>query len=153
MYFVPRQATRKESKRGFTLIELLVVIAIIGLLSSVVMASLNTAREKARDTRRLADVRQLQLALDLYASSNGGYYPHVSSYVYYLEASLVPNYMPALPEDPSRTGGYRYRYYAGGANSTVYTILIDMEDDGDNTFCRINMGAGYSGWQSYPSCI
>lgn len=147
------QGDSSAPRRGFTLIELLVVIAIIGLLSSVVMASLNSAREKARDARRLADVRQVQLGLALYANANGGTYPHVSSYVLYLEPSLVPNYMPALPEDPSRTGGYRYRYYAGSTNSMVYTILLDMEKDGDNNFCKINMGAGYSGWQSYPNCF
>lgn len=58
---------------GFTLIELLVVIAIIGLLSSVVLASLNTAREKSRDARRLADIRQLQIALEFYYDENGAY--------------------------------------------------------------------------------
>lgn len=45
--------------RGFTLIELLVVIAVIGLLSSVILASLNNARKKGRDTRRIEDLRQL----------------------------------------------------------------------------------------------
>jgi len=49
----------KNTKRGFTLIELLVVIAIIGILSSVVLASLNTARVKARDAARLSDVNQM----------------------------------------------------------------------------------------------
>ena len=48
---------RKE--RGFTLIELLVVIAIIGILSSVILASLNSARKKGRDSRRLQDLRQI----------------------------------------------------------------------------------------------
>ncbi len=63
----------RENKRGFTLIELLVVIAIIGLLSSIVFASLNTARLKARDTRRMSDLHQIQLALNLYYSDKGHY--------------------------------------------------------------------------------
>lgn len=60
--------------RGFTLIELLVVISIIGLLSSIVLASLNTARAKARDTKRIANVREMQKAIELYYDKNG-YYP------------------------------------------------------------------------------
>jgi prepilin-type N-terminal cleavage/methylation domain-containing protein len=50
---------------AFTLIELLVVIAIIGLLSSVVLFSVNAAREKAYDTKRAQDMRQLQIAAEL----------------------------------------------------------------------------------------
>ncbi len=61
----------KARSRGFTLIELLVVIAIIGILSSVVLASLNSARVKARDARRMSDLEQLQTALELYYSTNG----------------------------------------------------------------------------------
>lgn len=60
-------------KKGFTLIELLVVIAIIGLLSSIVMASLQTARSKGRDARLVSEVRNLQTALELYYLSNGHY--------------------------------------------------------------------------------
>lgn len=56
----------KNSKKGFTLIELLVVIAIIGILSSVVLASLSTARQKSRDAKRISDLGQVQLALELY---------------------------------------------------------------------------------------
>ena len=55
----------KKTKYGFTLIELLVVVAIISLLSSIVMASLSSARVKARNVRRLADVEQLVLAFNM----------------------------------------------------------------------------------------
>lgn len=55
-----------KSSKGFTLIELLVVIAIIGLLSSIVLASLNTARAKARDAERKSDMKQISNALELY---------------------------------------------------------------------------------------
>lgn len=64
--------------KGFTLIELLVVISIIGLLASVVLVSLNGARIKARDARRIADLKQITTALELYASDNG-YYPSTGS--------------------------------------------------------------------------
>lgn len=65
---------RTQHNRGFTLIELLVVISIISLLSSIVMASLNTARSKARDTKRTEEVRQIQTALAMYYDTYG-YYP------------------------------------------------------------------------------
>jgi len=63
----------KSKNKGFTLIELLVVIAIVGILSSVVFASLNNARAKARDAKRLSDMRQMQIALELYYDSFGRY--------------------------------------------------------------------------------
>jgi prepilin-type N-terminal cleavage/methylation domain-containing protein len=63
---------RKFSK-GFTLIELLVVISIIGLLSSVVLASLNVAKSKSRDARRMADLSQIARALNLYYDKFGNW--------------------------------------------------------------------------------
>ena len=69
-FFLRRQTLffmfKFRKNQGFTLIELLVVIAIIGVLASVVLASLNTARKKSRDARRIADIKQIQLALELY---------------------------------------------------------------------------------------
>ncbi|MCI0542761.1 type II secretion system GspH family protein [bacterium] len=62
----------KKSK-GFTLIELLVVIAIIAILSTVVMAGLNSARQKGRDARRVSDIKAIQKALDLFFDSCSGY--------------------------------------------------------------------------------
>ncbi|MDP3993506.1 MAG: prepilin-type N-terminal cleavage/methylation domain-containing protein [bacterium] len=62
--------------KGFTLIELLVVIAVIGLLSSIVLVSLNSARVKARDARRVADLRQISVALELYYDRYNAYPPY-----------------------------------------------------------------------------
>lgn len=113
----------KNIKRnfGFTLIELLVVIAIIGVLASVVLTSVNAARVKARDARRLADVRQLVLALQLYYDDNNVFPPTSggqggwaclghgiagrcwnSGYTGLdaLDASLSPQYIPRIPDDP-----------------------------------------------------
>ncbi len=59
--------------KGFTLIELLVVVAIISVLSSIVMASLNSARAKGRDAKRISDLHNIQLALELYFDKFGTY--------------------------------------------------------------------------------
>lgn len=60
-------------QKGFTLIELLVVISVIGLLASVIMVSLNSARAKARVARAAGDLRQLANVLSLYLADNGVY--------------------------------------------------------------------------------
>ena len=90
-----------QTRRGFTLIELLVVIAIIGILSAVVLASLNDARLKARDAKRISDVKQLQLALELHYDANGSY-PATT-------AVLAPTYIATVPKDP-----------VGGASAPTY---------------------------------
>lgn len=115
-----------DPKRGFTLIELLVVIAIIGVLASIVLASLNTARQKARDTRRITDVKQIQLALEFFFDGvGGGQYPEAKAPVCThtgtasgnalgLEVLEINNYMPKVPRDPNSnvTTGMCYRYAA-----------------------------------------
>jgi prepilin-type N-terminal cleavage/methylation domain-containing protein len=63
----------KKLKGGFTLIELLVVISIVALLSSVVLSSLGTARQKAKNSATKAGLVQWRTALNLYYTDNGGY--------------------------------------------------------------------------------
>lgn len=63
----------QKNNKGFTLIELLVVIAIIGLLSTLAVVALNSARQKARDSKRVADIKQIQTALELYFADQNGY--------------------------------------------------------------------------------
>ncbi|MEK7618345.1 MAG: type II secretion system protein [Patescibacteria group bacterium] len=134
---------RNKNEKGFTLIELLVVIAIIGLLASVVLLALNSARAKSRDAKRLADVRQIASALELY-------YNDVSSYPAAI-TSLVPKYIgliPAAPTPADSNGSNTctvatnaYTYIAGGTPSgATYTL----------TFC---LGDNTGGYQSGPKTL
>lgn len=116
-----------SDKQGFTLIELLVVIAIIGLLSVLAVITLDNGRRKARDARRLADMKQIQTALDLYYENNGRFpdrdhsdcsgWDSGSKDFPFLEGRLN-GIMDDPPEDPYFSGcdGYRYYRYTAGSD-------------------------------------
>ena len=106
-----------NQNKGFTLIEMLVVVAIIGLLSSVVLTGLGTARVKARDARRLSDVRHIQNALEIYYSDND-VYPTLAV------AGPVEGAtdMTSLQRDP-QVGSYYYLSTNSNQNYTLGTCL------------------------------
>ncbi|NCN99571.1 prepilin-type N-terminal cleavage/methylation domain-containing protein [Candidatus Falkowbacteria bacterium] len=89
----------RKYKSGFTLIELLVVIAIIGLLSTLSILSLNTARARARDAKRVADVKQIQTALEMYFNDAGIYPSAATSGSPVLYGSNT--YLAAIPTPPT----------------------------------------------------
>lgn len=62
-------------ERGFTLLEMVTVIFIIGVLSTIVVAGLQSSRQKARDDERVTDLATLQLALEMYYNACGRQYP------------------------------------------------------------------------------
>tara|TARA_B100000745_G_scaffold290137_2_gene228818 strand:+ start:2777 stop:3316 length:540 start_codon:yes stop_codon:yes gene_type:complete len=147
-----------NKNHGFTLIELLVVIAIIGMLSSVVLASLNTAREKSRDARRISDFRQLKTALELYYNDNRGYPVCAGLYIEdqnnCLATALTPKYISNLPVDPRSGGdgnsqwGYDYQYYQ---TTDQYALRVILEG---TSFPRTGSYPNGNTCQSaeYPTC-
>lgn len=110
-------------KKGFTLIELLVVIAIIGILASVVLASLNSARVKARDTKRVTDLRTIQLALEVYYDANNEYPDTIGELV----GSSGGQSLPSEPKDPQSVQSYRYAYKGSAGAATAYHLGANIE--------------------------
>ncbi len=120
----------KKNTKGFTLIELLVVIAIIGLLSTLSILALNQARARARDAKRISDVKQIQTALELYYNDAGAYPASLTAGGAIASGSNV--YLAAVPVPPSPVDGtgcpaiqaiYTYNNTGTGqAGNSSYTI-------------------------------
>ncbi|USN88076.1 MAG: type II secretion system protein [Candidatus Nomurabacteria bacterium] len=137
----------KKNTKAFTLIELLVVIAIIGLLSAILFAAFDDARKQARDKTRLSELKELQLAIQLYKAQNDRYpeqgcgTPGTSfagpsggtdsgdkvacgpSVKYIL--GLTPDFTATLPTDPkSENEPNKGFYYMTNAAGTAYKLMV-----------------------------
>ncbi len=126
-------AIYKNKNKSFTLIELLVVIAIIGLLSSIVLVSMGGTRAKARDTKRLQEIQQIVIALELFYNENNRYPDNSNDGVSNSGECIgdgvacgnsnafenaIREFLPSSPKDPSHNcpdsssncSGYSYFY-------------------------------------------
>lgn len=140
-----------KKQRGFTLIELLVVIAIIGILASVVLASLGSARDKAKDAARKAEIKQLKTAIEMYYLNNGSYpnygsanigYPINTALSPFLVSTYISQISPALIAD-----GDQYVY---GTNGSSYGIHVTLEN-GVQCKTGSNVSTGWWG-TAVPLC-
>lgn len=100
----------KLKSKGFTLVELLITIAIIGLIMAIVIAGLELIRQKGRDAARIADIKQINGAIENFFDSCN-YFPED---IYADAGGLVPDcngnvYLPEVPTDPK--SGEEYPYY------------------------------------------
>jgi len=116
-----------SNKKGFTLIELLVVIAIIGLLSTLAVVSLNNARGKARDAKRISDVKAIQTAIELYKAETNDDISAIITQIKTVDTGwagistlLTPYLASGLPTDP---GDGTYTICGLGDTYMIHTTL------------------------------
>ena len=130
--------TRGTSKQqGFTLIELIVSVTIIAILTVVGMVSFSGTNKKARDSRRMADLENIRMALELYRQGTGSSYPDIDD----TGAPLVDKYIKELPKDPKEKTSYEY-----GHDGYTYYVCAKVEDVGstseDQNSCPALSGDG-----------
>jgi general secretion pathway protein G len=126
----------KKNKSGFTLIELLVVIAIIALISTLAAVYFNTARLTARDSRRLMDIKEIQLALKMFYNDTGFYPTAITA-----GSSIAnggTNYLLRVPANPTPRDDnncpdqeYYYQQLEAGQRFSLGFCLGDKTDELD----------------------
>lgn len=124
-----------ELKKGFTLIELLVVIAIISVMTALALPNFVSARERARDTQRKSDIRQIQKALELYkqdqtlpsypATGDSPFTLADCGAIWQVGATI---YMAKMPCDPLLSIPYTY---VRAFDPSRYTLSVCLENASD----------------------
>ncbi len=133
---------------GFTLIELLVVISIIGLLSSIVLASLNSARMKANDSARISDVKALKSAVEMYYNDTHMYPQYgVADTAQFVKrlTILVPTYLTSMPHVFKDDAD---QYVWSGTDS--YGLYIYTE--ASHAYCKMGVNMNPLWWNGSPDC-
>ncbi len=138
--------------KGFTLIELLVVISIIALLASVVLVSLNSTRQKARDAKRAADMNQMAKALELYFDTNKSYPVYAGWTDLDDVVGMTPTVLSKLPVAPTPADtatcaaagnctGQAANYYCYQGSANFYTISFCLGANVGGTGGGLQAGA------------
>lgn len=132
---------KNSLRQGFTLIELLVVIAIIGILASVILVSLNTARGKASDVRIISDVKQIRTQLE--SDFDGASYPDLTNgglFGGFKVASPGTTTLNALLTDASLLGGSITVVLPGSDPQTGYALYGQLVSSSTEYFCMDSVG-------------
>jgi prepilin-type N-terminal cleavage/methylation domain-containing protein len=130
-----------RGQKGFTLVELLVVIAIIGVLATLVLLQLGTARARARDTKRIADINQIRTAAESYFEDNGGTYPTT------IDQTTLGKYLTKVPSDPLTGQAYGYAYHDAGAGRVDgYQIWATLEQTAAALNGDVDIDSKSLGW-------
>ena len=135
--------------KGFTLIEIMIVIAILGILAALISGNFINSLKKSRDTKRKADLQQIQKALEAYYEDVGDYPASLPSAG--LELTNPTNttkiYMVKLPGDPLSQCRYYYVKGVAAGNTNGYKLYATIENVDD-----IGPGVLQSGYTGGPSC-